>query len=660
MRVLALLAAFLCFAPATVAAPFVHPGLLHSQTDLDRIQSAIAAQEQPLLAAWELFSRHPASQATYRRQGPFAEISRNPAVNAAAYDNDATAAYQNALMWCLTGDRTHAAKAIALVDAWSNTLQSISGRDAVLMAALGPFKMINAAELLRHTASGWPAADSARAERCFREVVYPALQNFAPFANGNWDTAAIKTVLAIGVFCNDRAIYERALSYYTAGSGDGRLTHYVINPAGQCQESGRDQSHTQLGLAHLGDACEIAWHQGLDLYAHAENRLLAGFEFTARYNLDGDVPFAPTLDRTGKYRHQTISPSGRGRLRPIYEQILNHYVARQKLPAPFTAQAVARLRPEGASRPVGDHPGFGSLLFAGAITSPAPAAPPAAVLGANEASGIRLTWIATRAGPHYSVRRAEQPTGPYTVIARELTSPSFFDSTSTRGRAYTYIVSTGPNLDSLPVTLVAGLPPPWESATVGAVTPGGHTTTDGHRFTLEAAGTAHDRRHDEFHLTSIPLVGDGAIDARLVPTFNSQSTHAGLTLRATAAPDSAHVAVVLVPVPSGQVEQPGWEIRLTARAGVGEASLDLGPGLPLAAPQVSHGRFVAPIWLRLTRQGDAVTGFTSIDGQTWRLVGATTVSLPTTVRAGLTAQSGLPSITTTVTFDQINLHRGER
>jgi len=80
------------------------------------------------------------------------------------------------------------------------------------------------------------------------------------------------------------------------------------------------------------NACEMAWNQGLDLYGAVANRLLEGFEYTAQYNLGFDVAFSPDRDKTGKYAHRVISP--RGLLRPVYEQIYNHYVHRRKLALP--------------------------------------------------------------------------------------------------------------------------------------------------------------------------------------------------------------------------------------------------------------------------------------------------------------------------------------
>ena len=64
---------------------------------------------------------------------------------------------------------------------------------------------------------------------------------------------------------------------------------------------------TQLGLGQLAEACEIGWHQGLDMYGADDNRLLAGFEYTAKYLLGNDVPFEPYTDTTGKYSAKVIA-----------------------------------------------------------------------------------------------------------------------------------------------------------------------------------------------------------------------------------------------------------------------------------------------------------------------------------------------------------------
>src|SRR4051794_5457538 len=57
---------------------FVHPGLLHSSEDLNRMSNAVVVHLSPLAAGFEAFSNHPQSKWTYRVRGPFNEIGRNP------------------------------------------------------------------------------------------------------------------------------------------------------------------------------------------------------------------------------------------------------------------------------------------------------------------------------------------------------------------------------------------------------------------------------------------------------------------------------------------------------------------------------------------------------------------------------------------------------
>ncbi len=385
-RAIACLTACASLAAAAPDAPsraFVHPGLLHTRADLDRMRQRVAAREEPWAGGFEALRQAHGSRADWRLCGPRATVTRSP--RGSDGDNqmvlDGNAAYQNALMWCLTGDRAHARKAAEILDAWSATLRRIDGHDAPLAAGLNGFKFVNAAELLRHTPSGWPPAAAERCERLFREVVLPPLAHFATYANGNWDAACLKTLLAIGVYCDAPDLAERAIAYFHEGAGNGRLTHYVVSPAGQCQESGRDQQHAQLGLGLLAEACEIAWNQGIDLYGACDNRLLQGFEYTARYNLGEEVPFVPHTDRTGKYRHRKISPEGRLKLRPLYEMVWNHYENRRGIPAPYSRRAADRIRPEGAAHGA-DHPGFGTLLFSLPPRPPAEAQPAAPGPGA--------------------------------------------------------------------------------------------------------------------------------------------------------------------------------------------------------------------------------------------------------------------------------------
>jgi hypothetical protein len=346
------------------ARPFVHPGLLHGADDFERIGAHVVKGDEPWKSAFAALADEPHSSAAWRVRGPRARVIRdlrrwNGNTEMVA---DARAAYQNALMWAIVGDERHAEKAVEILNAWGRTLRSMGGHDVQLAAGLNGFLLVNAAEIMRWTYTEWNPEDVAEFELMLKTAVYTPIKDFATFANGNWDAACIKTMMAIGVFCDDRAMFDRAVEYFYHGAGNGRLTHYVINASGQCQESGRDQQHAQLGLGLLAEACEIGWRQGLDMYGAEDNRLLAGFEYVAKYNLGEDVPFEEHVDVTGKYRATRISPDGRGRLRPIFEMFWAHYHGRLGIDAPYTGQAAERVRPERCG-PGADHPGFGTLMF---------------------------------------------------------------------------------------------------------------------------------------------------------------------------------------------------------------------------------------------------------------------------------------------------------
>ena len=357
--------------PAYHPAPFLHPGLLHTAADLRRMKEEVAAGVEPWKSGFEKLANHPESSADWTPK-PFVHVERSllagHSLGKDQLERDSNAAYQNALMWCVTGDETHAKKAIEILNAWSSTLKVIDGTDVELGAGLCGFKLANAAELMR-TYPSWAPADVRRCQQMLREVFYPPIQNFALWAHGNWDLACMKAMIAIGVFCDDHAMFDRAVDYFYHGQGNGALTHYVINETGQVQESGRDQQHTQLGIGELAETCEIGWSQGLDMYGAANNRLLKGFEYVARYNLGEEVPFVPYVDTSGRFPADHIAEGGRGRLRAIYEMALNHYAVRMGLAAPWTTKAAEALRPEGEG-PFADHPGFGTLLFTQSRRSP--------------------------------------------------------------------------------------------------------------------------------------------------------------------------------------------------------------------------------------------------------------------------------------------------
>lgn len=652
---------FFFIAPFAIPAQtFIHPGLLHSKEDLERMKVALIQKQMPIYSGYLKFIQDPASQADYKMLGPMAMVGRNPTVGQKQYDSDANAAHQNAIMWCLTGNKEYADKAIEILNAWSSTLKSITGRDAVLMAGLGPFKMVNAAEIIRYTNAGWDEKDILQTEQHFREVIYPVIKDFAPFANGNWDAAAIKTMMAIGVFCNDRDIFERALRYYENGGGDGRLTHYIINEEGQIQESGRDQAHTQLGIAMLAECSEIAWHQGLDLYGYEHDRLLKGFEYVAKFNLgNDDVPFVPWLDRTGKYKHTVISQVSRNRLRAVYEQIYNHYVNRMKLKAPFVSQAVAKIRPEGPGG--GDHPGYGTLYFAQSpqseiieTTATAPVAP-SGIIAKGTPETVSLRWVASVGATSYLIKRAESKNGVFTVIGTTSAS-DFTDSKVKAGATYYYTIAAqnqyATSADAYPASMTCGLPDPWKEQTIGDVRQKGSVTFDGHLFTIEGTGMGIDSVNSSYHYVYRTLPAQGSLTVRFVPQLSSQFSSFGLMVRQTSNAQGKWAALVIRPEKMKEIEAPEWQVhQLSQMTASSKGYIDTFVS-SLKAPTVTFGRLTGEYWLRLALKNGKLMAAVSENGTDWHEAG-TVAWKANAATIGIVVASGIETRTTTVQFDSV-------
>jgi hypothetical protein len=338
--------------------PFVHPGCLHTLADLDRIKRRVKAGVEPWASAWKEFLKCPLIATNYAPH-PFPAAGRDKVdhTTQAALANDMSAAYYDAIAWYVSGDEAYAKKSVEIMNGWSHTCKLINGSDAILASGIYGYKVANAAEIIRSTYKGWKPEDIQVFQIWLKEVWYPVIKNLA---DANWGTCCIPTIISIGVFCDDHAILTHGINAYKYG-GRGKnlcgVTQY-ISETGQCGESGRDQPHAQGGVGHLAEAAEIAWNQGIDLYGYADNRLLKGFEYMAKYNLGYDVPYDPAFHRATMGPWPKISADRRGLFSPVYEMVWNHYVNRKHIPAPFTEVVALKYQPERWSV---DHPSIGTL-----------------------------------------------------------------------------------------------------------------------------------------------------------------------------------------------------------------------------------------------------------------------------------------------------------
>ncbi|MBT2512329.1 alginate lyase family protein [Arthrobacter sp. ISL-30] len=694
---------------ATMPGPaFAHPGILHRAEDLERMRRAVAGKEQPIYDGYLAMAANARSSYSYKVQntGQVTSWGRGPSNFPGQAAGDAAAAYQNALMWAVTGDKRHADKSRDILNAWTRSLTAITGADGQLGSGLQGFKFANAAELLRHSGyDGWPEEDFQACVRSLRTVWYESLSGYALFANGNWDDAALQTILAVAVLSDDRVMFENGLRWAAFGSGNGSVLNRVVNDSGQGQESGRDQPHEQLGQGLLGYCAQVAWNQGVDLFALAGRRILAGYEYNARYNLGyDDVPFVADLDRTGKYLKTAISPRGRGEFRPIYELAYSHYVSRLGLSAPNTQAAVFR-GVDGSRIIEGwheDDPGWGTLTYArpaagGSTPSSVPGGPGG--LRAVGAEGrITLTWIGavepSSGAParSYTVKRSEAG-GDYSVIAADVTANEFIDVAVRPGRTYFYMVTavneTGMGPDSAAVAGMIGLPTGWASMDIGSASPAGSTTFDGEHFVVEDLGSDIAGAADDFRFTYTRLKSDGVITARIGHPISSQYAKIGVMVRSSLDAGSPHAAMLIQGLPlhtwsgvwttrnttgaptsgTGSTPVPPTQKEcITVKAGfpITEHGSLPDSATPLRAPYVEAAgdgyRLRMPYWVRLTRRGSTLTGAISPDGREWTDVGSTEIDLGGEVYAGLAScsclgatKSGSTTESGTATFDNVTV-----
>ena len=211
------------------------------------------------------------------------------------------------------------------------------------MAGMQTYQFANAAEILR-TYSGWSPAAFNNFTTMMTNVFYPYLGLPRPmFEYANWDLCVMAGQMALAILTDNTAMFNYIVSYFKTGGGNGAIAQsvYYMHPGylGQVQESGRDQGHNTLDIAHLGVIAQMAWNQGVDLYGYGNNRLLAGAEYVAKGNLQYynsasstwqfySVPFAtyayvnwPTV-----WYNTAFGTGSIGARRPVFTKIYHHYV----------------------------------------------------------------------------------------------------------------------------------------------------------------------------------------------------------------------------------------------------------------------------------------------------------------------------------------------
>jgi Carbohydrate binding module (family 6). len=345
----ALTALLLLLLPALSVAQrtFVHPGISHKLSDLERMKCMVQAGVEPWKTTYARLQENKYASYSYQVKGDNTMTVLNTSTgDYNKFKFDGLAAYYNALMWSVTGDKRHAEKAVQIFKAWSNIRQVKTGGTACLDAGRVIWKIMEAAEIIKSTYPGWKREDIDKFKAM---IVYPGysstqvpaqaktgdvsfywhMYNGDAGRHGNQGLFGYRGVMAMGIFLDNEVMYDRALRAlkglphraddlpYPAGppvttttpqpssnayfdefritapfAPDKKIEDYGYNEAiknyiwenGQGEETSRDQAHAVLGVSIILTLCEMAWNQGDDIYSFLNNRPLKGIEFALRYN----------------------------------------------------------------------------------------------------------------------------------------------------------------------------------------------------------------------------------------------------------------------------------------------------------------------------------------------------------------------------------------
>jgi autotransporter-associated beta strand protein len=470
-RVQFLAAAIFLVAATGMAQSFVHPGCLSTTDDFSRMKAKVQAGAHPWTDSWNILTNNSSAQTNYT-PNPQTQIIRG-GTGTQTYQyayQDAAAAYQLSLRWRITGDNNCANAATNILNAWAGTCTNVTGdSNYALAGGLYGYEFACAGENLR-TYTNWSAADFAKFQSFMTNVFYPANNGFLANHNGtcnthywaNWDLCNMASMLAIGVLCDRRDIYDQAIAYYTNGVGAGAAANVLAfsfpGYLGQCQESGRDQGHCTLDPILLSVFCEIAWNQGDDMYGYDTNALLQLGEYVCKYNLqplDNHLPFVCYMN-CEYYSSATeangvtpnLSSSSRGTARPGWSLIYNHYANRRGLAAAWTGLMANEVNAEGGGGNYGgtsggyDQLGFTTLthMLDPIVSGSVPA--PSRLMAQPRNNTVTLSWFGSTGATSYHVKRGTSPAGTFTPIASvPVPALSYVDVGVAQDTTYYYAVS---------------------------------------------------------------------------------------------------------------------------------------------------------------------------------------------------------------------------
>jgi hypothetical protein len=178
------------------------------------------------------------------------------------------------------------------------------------------------------------------------------------------------------------------------------------------------------------------------------------------------------------------------------------------------------------------------------------------------------------------------------------------------------------------------VPVPWSTVDVGDVGLTGSATFSNGTFTVYGAGSNIWDTADSFRYVYQSLSGDGQIVAHVASEqYTSPFAKAGLMIRQTTDPGSAHVVVDV---------RPDGNVEFMSRSTSG-ATTDYIAGVSQSPPA----------WLMLAMSGGTVIGSVSSDGVNWTPVASVPSPISGGATIGMVVTAQDPTVINTSTFDSV-------
>ncbi len=357
----------------TAPSAWQHPGVVLDRAQLDFIRQQVN-NTQLANNPWRtefnyIVKTSKYALKNYTPKGPWAGginqcgSHSGPDYGCSAADDDAAAAYTQAILWYITGDQTYAKNSINILNAYGQHLKGFAGfngqpcpgsvktcSNGPLQAAWDSEKFPRAAEIIRYGLdangqhAGWAPADIQQFKSMLKTAYQPMLEKGSAF-NGNWELAMIDGMMSIAVFNEDSDLlhyaqamwkervpahfynyaldnprYPNTHAPFPAGREEktaewNKQTVFNQQTTGVTQETCRDLKHTEDGFAAAINAAETDYIQGGTLTAHlytadgAEQRLVTALNLMTGFELNG-LTHAPAdfcTDKNGRLKNNSVS-----------------------------------------------------------------------------------------------------------------------------------------------------------------------------------------------------------------------------------------------------------------------------------------------------------------------------------------------------------------